>query len=273
MKMNAPQSLKFSKLKRRLGIPHWQAVGLLESVWLFTQVNAPAGDIGRHADEDIAAAIEWEGNAVELIDTLTECGWLDKSDEFRLIVHDWDDHIPRYLKGALAKNGVEVKQSAKSVKQPAKRRKQPAPSQANPIQAKPNQDKPNQADCSAPLDAVPEPPAMEFPVKGSGQKTWDLHRSQLDSWDLDFPAVDVLAECRKARAWCDANPLRQKTPGGMRAFLVRWLSKAQDSSNSTPARSPPKTFRQTDRDEAFALLDAMTEKPLPAIAAGESDAA
>jgi len=39
-----------------------------------------------------------------------------------------------------------------------------------------------------------------------------------------------------------------------------------------PAKTPPRTFRQTDRDEAFALLDAMTDKT-PAIAAGGSDAA
>lgn len=39
-----------------------------------------------------------------------------------------------------------------------------------------------------------------------------------------------------------------------------------------PAKAPPRTFRQTDRDEAFALLDAMTDKT-PAITEGESDAA
>ena len=118
VKMTCPQSIKFLKLKRRLKLPHWQVVGLLESLWLFTQMNAPRGDIGRLSNEDLAATIEWDGEPDELVKILVECGFLDECDVNRLVVHDWEDHVPKYLKGALSKNKIEF---AKHVaKQPAK---------------------------------------------------------------------------------------------------------------------------------------------------------
>lgn len=118
MKLTAVQNVKFLRLKRRLKLAHWQAVGLLESLWLFTQANAPAGDVGRHCNEDIAASIEWDGDADSLIASLVECGWIDDDDDHRLLIHDWADHVPTYLKGAMAKHGKDfAKQSAK---QPAK---------------------------------------------------------------------------------------------------------------------------------------------------------
>lgn len=78
MKHSAPTSVKFAKLKRCLILTHWQCVGLLESIWLFAQTNAIAGDIGRYSDEDIAAAIEWQGDPTELVRHLVECGWPDR---------------------------------------------------------------------------------------------------------------------------------------------------------------------------------------------------
>lgn len=47
-------------------------------------------------------------------------------------------------------------------------------------------------------------------------------------WQSQYPGVDAEAELHKAHAWLDANPRRKKTPRGMRAFVVNWLSRAQD---------------------------------------------
>jgi hypothetical protein len=44
MKSGALESVKFKKLKLRLKLNHWQAVGLMESIWLFAATNAPRGD-------------------------------------------------------------------------------------------------------------------------------------------------------------------------------------------------------------------------------------
>lgn len=105
MKMTTITSVKFMRLKRKLGLTHWQAVGLLESLWVFVAANAMAGDVGRHTNEDIAAAIEWSGDCDQMINVLVETGWLDNHPECRLVVHDWDEHCPTYIKGIMSKKG------------------------------------------------------------------------------------------------------------------------------------------------------------------------
>lgn len=140
MKVGTTEKIKFKRTKRALGLPLWQAVGLIESVWMSAYQNAPAGDIGKMSNEDIAAAIEWEGSPDELIAQLVKDGWLDEDEEFRLIVHDWSDHVAQFLKGAFAKHGkLFADQVAKQrAKQRAKQNEeQPAkdvPSTLPPIQ-------------------------------------------------------------------------------------------------------------------------------------------
>ncbi|MCZ6651722.1 MAG: hypothetical protein O7D91_01660 [Planctomycetota bacterium] len=106
MKQNTTSKLKFKKLRRALGdLLLYQAVGLLESLWQFTAADAPRGDIGKFTNEDIATAVEWQGDPDELIEALVETGWLDKSDEFRLVVHHWHEHCPDYLRKRVQRRG------------------------------------------------------------------------------------------------------------------------------------------------------------------------
>lgn len=126
MKMATTESIKFKKLKRTLKLKDWQVVGVLESLWMFACRNAPEGDVGRWSNEDIAAAMEWDGDADELIAALVNERWLDESEEHRLVIHDWADHAPNWLKNNLKSHGKEIAnngamQAAKQVaKQPAK---------------------------------------------------------------------------------------------------------------------------------------------------------
>lgn len=92
MKREALNHSKMKRLCRRLGIPRWQAVGLLESIWALAAMETPRGDIGKLSNEDIADAIEYEGDAGQMIDGLVAARWLDPHPEFRLVVHDWFDH-------------------------------------------------------------------------------------------------------------------------------------------------------------------------------------
>lgn len=64
---------------------------------------------------------------------------------------------------------------------------------------------------------------MIFPTKGGA---WTLYQEDVDEWQAQFSAVRVEDECHHAHAWCEANPRRRKTPGGMRRFLVAWLTRA-----------------------------------------------
>lgn len=49
-------------------------------------------------------------------------------------------------------------------------------------------------------------------------------------WADAYPAVNVLNELLKMRAWLDANPKNRKTASGIRRFVVNWLAREQNSA-------------------------------------------
>lgn len=54
-------------------------------------------------------------------------------------------------------------------------------------------------------------------------------------WEQAYPRLDVMAELRKARAWCVANPRQRKTRVGASKFLNGWLSRASERATPPPA--------------------------------------
>ena len=92
MLRQAHNSPKLKRLKRRLQLPQYAVVGLLESLWHMASTQAQRGDIGKWSNEDIAAQLEWGGDETALIEALVGCGWLDEHPEHRLVVHDWHAH-------------------------------------------------------------------------------------------------------------------------------------------------------------------------------------
>ena len=153
MKAGTTENMKFIVLKRILGIPKYQAIGLLEGLWSLAASSAQDGAIGKFSDLEIAAWLEWEGDHEALIEALIEAGFLDPCDENRLVVHDWEEHCPNYIKANLKSHGKAFKKPAKRVAmQPAKQTaKQPAmqhaeqgatkSSQVKSSQSKPRQEK------------------------------------------------------------------------------------------------------------------------------------
>ncbi len=86
--------------------------------------------------------------------------------------------------------------------------------------------------CSEPVSSSkPQAPPItalfEIPTNRK-EEVFVLSQEQVNEWKPTYPAVDVVQEIRRAMAWLDANPTRRKTRRGMKPFLVRWLSKAQD---------------------------------------------
>jgi hypothetical protein len=106
MKHNTPTLSKFKKLGRRLETDVKTTVGIVELLWIACQINTPRGDIGAKLDnEEIAIACDWGGEPDELITALVDTGWLDEHPEHRLVVHDWADHAPYYIRGIAARQG------------------------------------------------------------------------------------------------------------------------------------------------------------------------
>ena len=260
MKHSTTQKSKFKKLQRRLGTTLRETVGTLELLWVATQVNAPRGDIGSLDSEEIAIECDWPGDPDRLVDALIETGWLDIHPTHRLVVHDWHEHAPRYVKGIAAKKGGLIETNATQGPRPkvddpgsttlgGRQPNLTKPNLTKPNLTKPNLTKPNQKStsysCPEPESPGSEPAVMTFPVKGK-TKTWNLHQAKIDEWREAFSGADVLAELRKARQWLIDNPKRQKTNRGMHSFLFRWLERSQNSGRIA-AESDNQS--QTERSE------------------------
>lgn len=104
MKHTLLTSHKLTKLMRRLDIDRPRAIGTLSLLWAFTQQSARRGDIGRHPDEDIALACDWERDPSELIEGLLYAGFLDRDSVHRLVIHDWSVHAPDFVKKTATRN-------------------------------------------------------------------------------------------------------------------------------------------------------------------------
>lgn len=128
----------------------------------------------------------------------------------------------------------------------------PHVSQACPAPTEPNRTEPNRTEPVKSVSSEPaqtaasEPPLLTFPTVGTGAKSWALTASRLAQWREAYPGLDVMAECRKALAWCDANPTKRKTASGMPAFLVTWLNKSTNSGGPKLA-APANDARERNR--------------------------
>jgi len=101
MKLGGDRNPKFVRLMELLGVSRPMTVGLLELLWHATAEFAPQGDIGRFDDRGIAKLIGWRGNPERLVGALVEARWLDPDPVHRLLVHDWPDHAPAYVRKRL----------------------------------------------------------------------------------------------------------------------------------------------------------------------------
>ncbi len=95
MKRGTPNHPKTRELAAALGVPQYAAVGILEALWHFAASYARRGDVGRHSDAALAAAIDWREKPETLVAALVETGWLDRCDCHRLRIHDWPEHADR----------------------------------------------------------------------------------------------------------------------------------------------------------------------------------
>lgn len=171
MKANTPELTKFKRLMRRLGESRRGVIGLLEGLWLAVAKDCPLGDVGRFDNEEIAIMCDWEHDPEDLVRALVDCGWLDECPRHRLVVHDWADHCPQYVKGNVRRYGkrfastlVGTESDAgddapKEAPRDAPIGGSPGDTPSKPSQAKPNQAKPSQA--NAPRSSV-DPMAAAF---------------------------------------------------------------------------------------------------------------
>lgn len=79
------------------------------------------------------------------------------------------------------------------------------------------------------------PPVIEIPILGD--KVFGVSSQMAQEWSSAYPAVNVMLELGKMRAWALSNPTKRKTAGGIMRFINAWLAKAQDQGGSPAAAS------------------------------------
>ena len=112
------------------------------------------------------------------------------------------------------------------------------------------------------------PPVIQIPLNDGS--LYDVEEHQAQEWKELFPAVDVIQELKKMRAWCDANPSKRKTKRGVKAFIVKWLMREQDKGkpvqNHQNERKLPDWYKNDDEtyqqasEEEIAEFQKMVEE-------------
>lgn len=109
MKAGTQNHLKVKRLKRLLGIPLYRAVGILETLWLLCSDCADEGDVGKFSDEEIAEYLEWDGpDPSALVRALVDTGWIDRDTTNRLVIHDWLEHCPEFVRERIRKRRMRA---------------------------------------------------------------------------------------------------------------------------------------------------------------------
>lgn len=99
-------------------------------------------------------------------------------------------------------------------------------------------------------DVSKQNPVIKIPlVKSSGE--YPVSQEDLDGWQDTYSGIDVLYELKQYRQWALSNPKKRKTPKGIRASLVYWLSSAQDRCSSGKGGGDPSEARSAEKKEAL----------------------
>lgn len=115
---------KTRRLARILKIPLTDAVGRLIFMWWWGLSHAQDGLLKCDA-QDIADIVMWEGDAEELLDALINCGgagagFIDRDEDGRLSLHDWNEHCKIFEERAKARERAGKKKPQSAKPQPTK---------------------------------------------------------------------------------------------------------------------------------------------------------
>lgn len=106
---------KTKRLCRLLALPRPMVVGYLHFLWWWAYDYAPEGDLSVFSDEDIADAVDWEGEPSALMSALVQAGFV--TEDRRL--HDWEDFAQKWIERR--RQDRERKRATRSAGEPDRR--------------------------------------------------------------------------------------------------------------------------------------------------------
>ena len=89
--------------------------------------------------------------------------------------------------------------------------------------------------CAEP-QAAGAPPVLSLPLNDG--TFFDVSENDRAKWSQLYPNVDVLQQLRNMAGWCDANPTKRKTRGGIKRFITAWLAREQDKGGKASQNKP-----------------------------------
>ena len=89
--------------------------------------------------------------------------------------------------------------------------------------------------CAEP-QAADAPPVISLPLNDG--TFFDVSENDRAKWSQLYPNVDVVQQLRNMAGWCDSNPAKRKTRGGIKRFITAWLSREQDKGGKAPQNKP-----------------------------------
>ena len=129
----------------------------------------------------------------------------------------------------------------------------------NPIQSESKSESETNTNICSEQTVAAEPPVIGI-MMNTGEEYPITQSYVLELAEL-YPAVDIMQELRAMKGWCDANPRKRKTAGGMKRFINAWISKVQNrggtpgytqSYNQTAGGSKVEQFAQGARESTLA---------------------
>jgi hypothetical protein len=89
--------------------------------------------------------------------------------------------------------------------------------------------------CAKP-QAADAPPVISLPLNDG--TFFDVSENDRAKWSQLYPNVDVLQQLRNMAGWCDANPAKRKTRGGIKRFITAWLAREQNKGGEALQNKP-----------------------------------
>ena len=211
---------QLERLKARLELSNYEAVGVIQALWIYTAEEAPSGLLAPPiTTEKIEKGIGWDGKSSFLMRSFIWSGFLIRPERKRfLIVTGWHTVAPEKLKRRYRRNGWTFA-SQQYMDLDQMNRKLRIDMEGNEIKS----------EMPKASDLLAEKASEVFcTIPTKGKKLFDVEEMKVREYQGTYQNIDVRSEIKKARQWIIDNPGRMKTPRGMPRFLNSWLSRASD---------------------------------------------
>lgn len=281
MKIAARTHPKLYDLCDRLQCSRPAAIGYLELMWAGASEHAPAGNIGKFTDGAIAKWCDWTGDPADFVAAMVESRWIDEDAKHRLVVHDWAEHCPNWLKTKMRRmrlNFVNPTDSTyeRSNEHSIERSVEPTIEPANECSIEPSTE--NSVERSTrhvtPRHATPRPATSSEREQQAERNRWEMAMSAAAAAGFEHPRKPI-EDCRERGVgvgeveavldyWREHS--REFAGPGALSSKLSGMFPGQPVESGWPKRSKPPPGN-TDIGSECTAVRAMADDELNALAA------